>query len=106
METFNAVTLSNFLQYCMRNDMTRAIHRRMALTLFRDSMDDSGAFSMSYEEYDKIATYLQLPDEVVKHHSSGTAVYAFTRQVDTIRRRLKSNELTPGTSVASSVAGT
>lgn len=90
--------------------MTKLVVRREALGLLQEALLKGGEFHVTANEYDKVVTYLQLPDQVVQTYNinSPVSVFSFTKLLGKIRRRINNGALTAGATTAaqpSSAAG-
>lgn len=102
MERFDTARLRAFVRYLMHHDPQILANRREARALYAAALDDEGDFSISADKADKLETFLTLNDLQV--HGAGNdgtvSIYAFTKILAELRRRLRDNMESPASSGA------
>lgn len=90
--------LGQFVEFASRNDMTKYINRRRGYELLMRSVRQTPTgFTISASDFDKLTTYMVLPDfQVTQNTDRGTAVpiHSFTVLLNNLRRKLR-DFLTP-----------
>lgn len=90
----------------MHHDPQILANRREARALYVAALDDEGDFTLSADKADKIETFLTLNDAQVhgSGHEGTVSIYAFTKIVAELRRRLRDGQESPASSGAQTPA--